>query len=112
MADDYDSGDDLFDGVTAEELAQSSPAAKRARDDVETPEKSAKKVKVSSDALSNQGPIDLARGILKDKFGYPAFRHEQEGAIAKVLQGDSSLVVFPTGAGKSLCYQACLPLQM
>ncbi|KAH7368749.1 P-loop containing nucleoside triphosphate hydrolase protein [Plectosphaerella cucumerina] len=106
MDDEYDSGDDLFDGVDAEELARSSPVVKRSRDDFESPKKSAKKAKTSSsDSPSDQSRIELARRILKDKFGYPAFRHEQEGAIAKVLQGDSSLVVFPTGAGKSLCYQ-------
>jgi superfamily II DNA helicase RecQ len=106
MDDEYDSGDDLFDGVDAEELARSSPVVKRSREDFESPEKSAKKAKTSSsDSPSDQSRIELARRILKDKFGYPAFRHEQEGAIAKVLQGDSSLVVFPTGAGKSLCYQ-------
>ncbi|KAH6691338.1 P-loop containing nucleoside triphosphate hydrolase protein [Plectosphaerella plurivora] len=102
MGDEYDSGDDLFDGVDAEELAQSSPVVKRARDDFGTPEKSPKKAKTSP---SDQSRIELARRILNDKFGYPGFRHEQEGAIAKILQGDSSLVVFPTGAGKSLCYQ-------
>lgn len=57
---------------------------------------------------SNGSPdpkVDLARRILSDRFGYTAFRHEQEAAISRVLNGRNSLAIFPTGAGKSLCYQ-------
>lgn len=42
---------------------------------------------------------------LKETFGFDAFRDGQEPAVTKVLAGKSVLAVFPTGSGKSLCYQ-------
>ena len=42
---------------------------------------------------------------LHDNFGFPAFRPHQEEAIAASLEGRDALVVMPTGAGKSLCFQ-------
>ena len=47
----------------------------------------------------------LAVKILNEKFGLKAFRLEQEAVIARLLAGGSAAVVFPTGGGKSLCYQ-------
>ena len=38
-------------------------------------------------------------------FGFAAFRGVQEQVVARVLQGQSTLAVMPTGAGKSLTYQ-------
>lgn len=49
----------------------------------------------------------LARKVLKQTFGLEAFRLKQEQAIARLLDGGSAAVVFPTGGGKSLCYQVC-----
>lgn len=46
-----------------------------------------------------------ARAVLRDVFGYPAFRPGQEAVIADVLAGRDTLAVMPTGAGKSICYQ-------
>jgi ATP-dependent DNA helicase RecQ len=42
---------------------------------------------------------------LEQVFGYPAFRPGQEAAISAVLAGRSAAAIFPTGSGKSLCYQ-------
>ncbi|XP_074059108.1 ATP-dependent DNA helicase Q4 isoform X2 [Macrotis lagotis] len=39
------------------------------------------------------------------QFGHPTFRPGQEVAIMRILSGLSTLVVLPTGMGKSLCYQ-------
>ncbi|GAB3484851.1 RecQ family ATP-dependent DNA helicase [Marinomonas epiphytica] len=38
-------------------------------------------------------------------FGFSEFREGQRQAIENLLQGHSTLAVFPTGSGKSLCYQ-------
>jgi ATP-dependent DNA helicase RecQ len=42
---------------------------------------------------------------LKAVFGFDRFREGQEEVISKILEGKSALAVFPTGGGKSLCYQ-------
>src|ERR1700736_1509591 len=42
---------------------------------------------------------------LKNVFKFEAFREGQEQVINKILEGKSALAIFPTGSGKSLCYQ-------
>jgi ATP-dependent DNA helicase RecQ len=42
---------------------------------------------------------------LKQSFGFDDFRHGQEQTISQLLNNHSSLSIFPTGSGKSLCYQ-------
>lgn len=42
---------------------------------------------------------------LKQTFGFNHFRAGQEQTIHQLLAGQSSLAIFPTGSGKSLCYQ-------
>jgi ATP-dependent DNA helicase RecQ len=46
-----------------------------------------------------------ALAILRDVFGYPAFRGAQAEIIGHVAGGGDALVLMPTGGGKSLCYQ-------
>src|SRR3954467_4247524 len=46
-----------------------------------------------------------ARAVLTKRFGYPDFRPGQALAIESVLSGRDTMVVLPTGGGKSLCYQ-------
>lgn len=52
---------------------------------------------------------DLMNIVLEDKlkeyFGFDKFRNGQEEVISKILQGNSVAAIFPTGAGKSMCYQ-------
>ncbi|MCW3150762.1 DNA helicase RecQ [Stutzerimonas stutzeri] len=49
--------------------------------------------------------LDQAQRILKDVFGYDAFRGNQGAIIERVASGGDALVLMPTGGGKSLCYQ-------
>jgi len=43
--------------------------------------------------------------VLSGRFGFESFRPGQEQVVDALLAGRSALAVFPTGAGKSLCYQ-------
>ncbi|ASL27018.1 DNA helicase RecQ [Azotobacter chroococcum] len=49
--------------------------------------------------------LEQAQRILKDVFGYDAFRGNQAAIIERVARGGDALVLMPTGGGKSLCYQ-------
>ena len=49
--------------------------------------------------------LDDARAMLRAKFGFPDFRPGQERAVSSVLEQRDTLVVLPTGGGKSICYQ-------
>ncbi len=44
-------------------------------------------------------------GILNRVYGYPAFRGKQQQVVEHVVAGGDAVVLFPTGAGKSLCFQ-------
>ena len=46
-----------------------------------------------------------SKDILKHVFGFHEFRGSQEAVIDHLCQGHDALVIMPTGAGKSLCYQ-------
>ncbi|KAH9868812.1 hypothetical protein J1614_007886 [Plenodomus biglobosus] len=65
--------------------------------------RSAKRSKLMQ--LSSSANTMLAKKILRERFGLSGFRLEQEAAITRLLDGGSAVVVFPTGGGKSLCYQ-------
>ncbi len=45
------------------------------------------------------------KDLLASRFGFSDFRPGQERVIEALLAGRSALAVFPTGGGKSLCYQ-------
>lgn len=125
MSDNFDSGDDLFDDVDEDVIVhgRAVPAAKRKsadRDGDRSPSASKRQKKTATTATTSLQPgsqdetddcafdasnVKLAQRILQEKFGHDDFRHEQKGAIRRILAGKNTLVVFPTGAGKSLCYQ-------
>src|SRR5947209_18202237 len=50
--------------------------------------------------------VDQLRTVIERHWGFRTFRPLQEPAMRAVLEGRDSVVVMPTGGGKSLCYQA------
>ena len=50
-------------------------------------------------------PTEQLPALLRETFGFDAFRPHQQEICAAVTSGSDALVVMPTGAGKSLCYQ-------
>ena len=53
--------------------------------------------------------MTISSSILKENlkkiFGYNNFRRKQEEIILNLLKGNNSMVIMPTGGGKSMCYQ-------
>lgn len=56
-------------------------------------------------AEQTQPQPSSAKDILQDVFGYQSFRDGQQEVIDLAISGQDSLVIMPTGGGKSLCYQ-------
>ena len=50
-------------------------------------------------------PMEKANEKLTEMFGFGDFRAGQQQVIAQLLEGNSAVAIFPTGGGKSLCYQ-------
>jgi ATP-dependent DNA helicase RecQ len=50
-------------------------------------------------------PVSDIHTLLRQYWGYDAFRDQQEAVIRSVLAGNETLAILPTGTGKSLCYQ-------
>jgi ATP-dependent DNA helicase RecQ len=48
-----------------------------------------------------KNPLD----VLKRVYGYSSFRGKQAAVVQQVVSGGDAVVLFPTGAGKSLCFQ-------
>jgi ATP-dependent DNA helicase RecQ len=58
--------------------------------------------------MQTLGAEPAARALettLRERFGLPAFRPGQREVMAALLEREAALAVFPTGGGKSLCYQ-------
>jgi DNA topoisomerase-3 len=55
-------------------------------------------------ARERLGPVDL-EALLAQRFGFQAFRPHQREVVEQLVAGRDVLLVMPTGAGKSLCYQ-------
>ncbi|MEZ4454412.1 MAG: RecQ family ATP-dependent DNA helicase, partial [Nannocystaceae bacterium] len=56
-------------------------------------------------AIDPHPPAGDLRELLRARFGFPAFRPYQEAVCRAAAAGRDLLLVMPTGAGKSLCYQ-------
>src|SRR6478672_9456139 len=55
--------------------------------------------------MHSRGDVTDAKQVLQKTFGFSDFREGQQAVIDRLLAGKSVLAIFPTGAGKSLCYQ-------
>lgn len=61
---------------------------------------------VEDDPFEGAAPLaDRLRSLLRERFGHREFRPAQQAVVEHVAAGRDALVVMPTGAGKSLCYQ-------
>lgn len=49
--------------------------------------------------------LDAARQILQRYWGYDDFRPGQKLAVSAILDRRDTLLIMPTGGGKSICYQ-------
>lgn len=58
-----------------------------------------------AESIAPHPRLGEARELLRTRFGYPDFRPGQTEAVSAVLAGRDTLVVLPTGGGKSICYQ-------
>ena len=63
--------------------------------------------KLSEHVVTSSCTVDKRRlhELLEEKFGFKSYRKGQLWGIERTLKGQSSLVVLPTGGGKSLIYQ-------
>jgi len=60
----------------------------------------------SPNAFTNEPrPAGDLNSLLRSAFGFESFRPNQEAVCRAAIEGHDALLVMPTGAGKSLCYQ-------
>ncbi len=59
----------------------------------------------TTDALFDINERKDPLAVLRKVYGYPAFRGKQAAVVEQVVSGGDAVVLFPTGAGKSLCFQ-------
>ena len=69
-----------------------------------TPDTSPTSSSVSTDDIQDEATDELLPALQK-YFGYTDFRDGQREVVEKILNGEDILAAFPTGYGKSLCYQ-------
>lgn len=58
-----------------------------------------------TDLLFDNAGAKNPLSVLKSVYGYSAFRGKQAAVVERVVAGGDAVVLFPTGAGKSLCFQ-------
>ena len=92
----------LFAALRARPVPAAGPTAPTAPLDPAGPRLTAETMPVADPAPP--GATELTT-ILRKRFGHPGFRGGQDAICAHVAAGGDALVVMPTGAGKSICYQ-------
>ncbi|MBX9768054.1 MAG: ATP-dependent DNA helicase, partial [Bdellovibrionales bacterium] len=98
----------FYGSIGAAFVESNAPAARNAPSEKATRvEEPAPTVQLS---LMNQNkraatPVGDIQRLLKEHFGFDSFRASQEAVCKSVIAGKDVLLVMPTGAGKSLCYQ-------
>ena len=103
MATDFDDefGLDKDDELALQALADADDTdkhvRKHARNESGVTEGPPTKVLKTSDGIVNNVAVDVATDVLKNRFKLPGFRLKQSLAISRILNGGSSVVVFPTG---------------
>jgi hypothetical protein len=103
MTTDFDDefGLDEDDKLALQALADSDDTdkhgRKHARNESGVIEGPPTKVLKSNDEHINNVALDVATNVLKNRFKLPGFRLKQSLAISRILNGGSSVVVFPTG---------------
>ncbi|MCV5753760.1 DEAD/DEAH box helicase, partial [Escherichia coli] len=61
---------------------------------------------MTSTLLAEQSDLPVTpQRVMEEVFGYQTFRDGQQEVIESAVEGKDSLVIMPTGGGKSLCYQ-------
>ncbi len=72
-----------------------------------TPDAGIAKASTGSAARAARGPVgaDQLSSLLRERFGFSSYRPYQEEVCRATTAGRDVLLVMPTGAGKSLCYQ-------
>ena len=103
------SDEDEFDDVEDDDLLLAESAnlttttsgTKRSASFDSEHDRQSKKIKYSNDTAS----VQLAQNILQQTWDFTQFKLMQQQAIARLIEGGSAVVVFPTGGGKSLVYQ-------
>ncbi|KAK4763657.1 hypothetical protein SAY87_013095 [Trapa incisa] len=85
------------DGLIVEITGQDQKQQKNERADFE--------IREALSAARNQASEENLEKLLKLVYGHDSFRDGQLEAIRSVVDGQSVMLVLPTGAGKSLCYQ-------
>ncbi|KAF5189700.1 Atp-dependent dna helicase [Thalictrum thalictroides] len=96
-------GENEADGLCDEDgLVTEKPKLQKQKENLKVSQELVEEVVL--DARKEPSDENL-RKLLKLSHGYDSFRDGQLEAIKQVISGKSTMLVLPTGAGKSLCYQ-------
>ena len=60
---------------------------------------------MNNDTINMKSAMTNIKSVLQQYFGFDSLRNGQEKVINIIMSGESAAAIFPTGSGKSLCYQ-------